>query len=78
MVARREGWRKGIARESGVDVCTLQCLMWITNKILLYITGNSAQCYTAAWMGGEFGGECVSVFVYVCVCETHSVVSDSS
>ena len=78
MVARREGWRKGIARESGVDVCTLQCLMWITNKTLLYITGNSAQCYTAAWMGGEFGGECVSVFVCVCVCETHSVVSDSS
>ena len=20
-------------------------------------TGNSAQCYAAAWMGGEFGGE---------------------
>ena len=22
-----------------------------------YSTGNSAQCYMAAWMGGEFGGE---------------------
>ena len=26
------------------------------NKDLLYSTGNSAQCYMAAWMGGEFGG----------------------
>ena len=24
---------------------------------LLYSTGNSAQWYVAAWMGGEFGGE---------------------
>ena len=29
----------------------------ITNKVLLYSTWNSAQCYAAAWMGGEFGGE---------------------
>jgi len=27
------------------------------NKHLLYSTGNSAQCYVAAWMAGEFGGE---------------------
>jgi len=26
-------------------------------------TGNSAQCYVAAWMGGEFGGECIHVYV---------------
>ena len=25
--------------------------------LVLYSTGNSAQCYVAAWMGGEFGGE---------------------
>ena len=30
--------------------------MWITNEDLLYGTGNSVQCYRAAWMGGEFGG----------------------
>ena len=29
----------------------------LTNKDLLYSTGNPAQCYVAAWMGGEFGGE---------------------
>ena len=28
---------------------TLVCFKWITNKDLLYSTGNSAQCYMAAW-----------------------------
>ena len=34
---------------------------WIINKDLLYSMGNSAQCYVAAWMGGEFGGEWIHV-----------------
>ena len=29
----------------------------VTNKDLLYSTGNSAQGHVAAWMGGGFGGE---------------------
>ena len=37
-------------------VCTLLYLKWVT-KNLLYGTGNSAQCYVAAWMGRESGGE---------------------
>ena len=36
---------------------TLLYLKWITNKVLPYSTGNSAQYYVAAWMGGGFGGE---------------------
>ena len=55
MVASREGWGQGIVREFGVDMYTLLFLKWITNKDLLYRTGNSVQCYVAAWMGGEFG-----------------------
>ena len=47
---------------------TLLCLKCITNKDLLYSAGNSAQCYAAAWMGGEFGGEWIHVYVSVCVC----------
>ena len=27
----------------------------------LYITGNSAQCYMATWMGGELMGEWIHV-----------------
>ena len=34
---------------------TVLYLKLITNKDLLYSKRNSAQCYVAAWMGGEFG-----------------------
>ena len=34
----------------------------ITNKVLLYSTGNSAQCYAAAWTGGALGGEWIRVY----------------
>ena len=36
---------------------------WITNKDLLCSAGNAPQSYVAAWMEGEFGGECVYVYV---------------
>ena len=45
----------GMVREFGMDVYTLLYLKWITNKDLLYSTGNSAQCYVAACMGGGLG-----------------------
>ena len=63
---RVEGLGEGRVREFGMDMYTLLYLKWITNKDLLYSTGSSAQCYVAAWMEGEFGGEC----------ESHSVLSD--
>ena len=37
----------------------------ILNKGLLYSTGNSAQCYLAAWMGGEFEEEGIYVYVWL-------------
>ena len=40
-----------------MDMYTLLYLKWITNKDLLYSTGNSAQGDVPGWMGGEFGGE---------------------
>ena len=59
---------------------TLLYLKWITNKNLLYSTWNSAQCYMAAWMGGEFGRErmCMCVCVCVCVCARARAPSDLS
>ena len=54
IVTREEGWGEGIVREFGIDMYTLLYLKWITNKDLLYGTRNSAQCYLAAWRGGEF------------------------
>ena len=55
--------REGIVREFGMDRYTLLYLKWITNKDLLYSTGNSARCYVAAWMGGGFEGEWMHVYV---------------
>ena len=40
-----EGWGGGIVTEFGIDIYTLLYLKWITNKDLLYNTGNSAQYY---------------------------------
>ena len=42
---------------------TLLYLKWITIRDLLDSTGNSAQCYVTAWMGGKFGGEWIQVGV---------------
>ena len=43
----QEGWWGGIVRKFGIDMYTLLLiyLKQLTNKELLYSTGNSAQCY---------------------------------
>ena len=45
----------GIVRDFGMDTDTLLYVKRITNKDLLYSTGNSSRCYEADWTGGEFG-----------------------
>ena len=52
-----------MVREFGMDIYTLLCLKWKANKDLLYSTWNSAQCYVAAGMEGEFGEEWIHVYV---------------
>ena len=47
--------REQDSQRFGMHMYTLLYLKWITNKILLYSTGNSAQCYVAVWIAGEFG-----------------------
>ena len=61
--ARRMG--EGIVREFGIDRYTLLYLKRITNKDLLYGTGNSAQCYVAAWMAGQLGGKWIHACVWL-------------
>ena len=56
---------EGTVREFGMDMYTLLYLKWITNEDLLDSTGNSAQCYVAAWVGGESGGEWIHVYVWL-------------
>ena len=54
---------EGIVMELGEVMYTLLYSKWITNKDLLHSTQNSAQGYVAAWMGAEFGGEWIHVYV---------------
>ena len=56
---------KGLIRKFGMDMCTLLNLKRITNKGILSGTGNSAQCYVAAWMGGELRREWIRVHVWL-------------
>ena len=71
----KKGWEEGIVREFGMDMYILLYLKWITKKVLLYSTGNSAQCYVAAWMGGEFGGEWIHVYVWLSLVAVHLKLS---
>ena len=58
-------WGEGIVRELGKVIYTLLRSKWIINKDLLYSTGNSAQCYMAAWMGGEFEEEWIHEYAWL-------------
>ena len=75
MITTGEGWGERIVREFGMDMYTLLYLKWITNKDLLYSTRNSAQCYMAAWIGGEFGGEWIYVYVWLSPFAVHLKLS---
>ena len=57
--------KEGIVREIRMDMYTLLYFKSITNKDLLCSTGNCAQCYVAAWVGGEFGGHWIHTYIWL-------------
>ena len=61
---QEEGWLEKIIREFGINMYTLLYLKWITNKNLLYSTGNPAQCHVPAWLGVGFKGEWIHTYIY--------------
>ena len=67
--------RRQIVRIFGTDMYTLLCFKWITNKDLLYSTGNFAHCYVAAWIGGEFEGEWTHIYVWLSPFAVHLKLS---
>ena len=54
-----------------MDMYTLLYLKWITDKVLLYSTGNPAQCYVAVWMGEDFGGEWIYIYEQLSLFAVH-------
>ena len=76
MVAGGKGeGKEGMVREVLMDMYTLLYLKQVTNKDLLYSTGNSAQCYVAAWIRGQFGGEWIHVYVWLSPLVVHLKLS---
>ena len=69
------GWVERIVMEFGKVMYTLLYLKWVTNQDLLQSTGNSAQCYVAAWMGEGFGGEWIHVYVWLSPFAVHLKLS---
>ena len=64
-----------IVREFGKVMHTLLYSKRITNKDVLYSTGNSAQYYMTAWMGGGFGGKWIHVYVWLSPFAVHLKLS---
>ena len=58
-----------------MDMDTLLYLTWRTNKDLLDSTGNSAQCYKPAWMGGEFGGAWIDIYAESIGCPPETITT---
>ena len=54
-----------IVRDFEMTMYTLLYLKWITNKDLLHSTGDTAQCYMAAWMPEEFEGKWIDDYVWL-------------
>ena len=75
MLPRGEGWGEGMVREFRMGMWPLLYLKWVTNKDLLYSTGDSAQCYVSAWMGVGFGGEWIYVYVWLSPFTVHLKLS---
>lgn len=56
-------------REFGIGRCKLLHLEWISNKILLYSTGNYIQSLGINYNGkGYFKKECINVYLYKSLC----------
>ena len=53
----------GMNQEIGIDIYTLLYIKQITNKDLLYSTGNSTQYSVMAYMGKESKKEWIYVYV---------------
>ena len=70
-----EGQGEGIFWVFVIDMYTLLCLECITNKDLLYSTGNSAHCYVEAWMRGVFWGKWIHVYVWLSPFAVHLKLS---
>ena len=58
-----------------MDMHRMLCLKLIADSNLFYSTWNSVQCYVATWVGGEFGGEWLHIYVWLSPFTVHLKLS---
>ena len=64
LMVTKEGRRGGGTNwEIGIDIYTLLCIKQITNKNLLYSTGNSTQYSVITYTGKESEKEWIYVYI---------------
>ena len=79
MIAKGEGVvGGGMDWDFGVNRCKLLYIEWISNKVLLYSTGNYIQYPVINHNGKEYEKECmyvytyIYIYIYIYVCITES------
>ena len=60
-----------MVKEFETDMYTLLYFKWMTNKDLLNSTWDSAQCYAAVWMEGEFGEKWPHIYAWLSTSAIH-------
>ena len=61
VLGRMEGWESYGAWDQHVHTAIFK----MEHKNVPYSKGNSGQCFMAAWIGGEFGGEWIHVYIWL-------------
>ena len=72
------GWGGGEEGGEGIvrDLHAYTAIFKTNNQQgLLYSTWNSGQCHVVTWMGGEFGGEWIHVYVWLSPYTVHLKLS---
>ena len=77
MVTKGEMLWEGITQELRINTHILLYIRWITNKDLLYSTGNSTQYFVITYMGKE--SEKMNIYIYTqepvcCIPETNTTL----
>ena len=65
MVAKAEVGEGGMDWEFGISRCKLSYIEWISDKVLLYNTGNYIQCPVINHNGKEYEKDYIYIYVYI-------------
>ena len=65
LTRRKMGGHGGLGNGDWLGMCALLCRKWITNKDLLYNTGNSTQYSEVAHMRKESEKDCMDMYIFV-------------